>query len=144
MVVFYGDAWCITSRVGAWDAARMAQPPRKRARKRPGEAPEQQPALQLIDRSLMRDVGRHAVAFMSAVRALPHFRPVWNAGTSRSSFCIEGGLNKCERAFRKHLAAATELLGSQALCPQDKYDVLMCLTQRVPAVTARRLKECLQ
>jgi len=84
MDVFYGDAWCITSRVGAWDAARMAQPPRKHARKRPGEAPEQQSALQLIDRSLLRDVGRSAQAFMSAVRALPHFRPVWNAGTSRS------------------------------------------------------------
>lgn len=143
MDVFYGNAWQITSRVDAWADARMGQPRRKRARKRQGEAPEQQPTLQLLDRSLLRDIGRSAQAFMDAVRALPHFRPVWNAGVLRSGFCIDGALDKSERTFRKHFAAATDLLDAQPLCPQDRFDISLCLYQRVPAVTARRIIACL-
>ena len=108
-----------------------------------GEAPEQQPTLQLLDRSLLRDIGRSAQAFMDAVRALPHFRPVWNAGVLRSGFCIDGALDKSERTFRKHFAAATDLLDAQPLCPQDRFDISLCLYQRVPAVTARRIIACL-
>jgi len=138
MDVFYGDAWCVTSRVDAWRDARESQPPRKRARKRLGMEQEQQPTLQMLDRALLRDVGAHAGDFMRAVRMLPHFKPVWNTGTTRAGMVFDGALNASERTFRKHFAAATGLLDAKPLCAQDRYDVLMCLYQRVPAVTARR------
>ena len=139
MDVFYGNAWCVTSRVDMWIDARVGDPHRKRAQKRPGERQTQQPLLQMLDRSLLRDVGRNAEAFMSAVRSLPHFRPGWNMEATRSGMVFDGALVKSERNFRKHFAAATELLDAQPLCAQDMFDILWCLYRRVPAETSRRI-----
>jgi len=51
-----------------WDSS--TAPPSKRARR------SKQRALQLMDRTLLRDLGVHAFDFMAAVRKLPHFKPL--------------------------------------------------------------------
>ena len=38
----------------------------------------------------------------------------------------EGNLNRAEKKFRKNFTAAEQLLAARPLCPQDRYDVLLC------------------
>ena len=90
-----------------------------------------------MDRALLRDLGSLADDFMRQVRAIPYFRPAWNAKEVRRGIFAEGDLNRAEKKFRKNFAAAVELLAARPLCPQDRYDVLLCLQRQLPPSVVR-------
>ena len=127
--VFYGNCWLVPTRAEAWDRHDFAAawPPHRRPPR----------ALTLMDRALLRDLGSLADDFMRQVRALPYFRPAWNAKEVRRGIFAEGDLNRAEKKFRKNFAAAVELLAARPLCPQDRYDVLLCLQRQLPPSVVR-------
>ena len=79
---FYGRSLECGSRVDLWDSSDVP-PPFKRARR------GKQRALQLLDRTLLRDVGVHGFDFMVAVRKLPHFKPLWEKGKTFAGYPLE-------------------------------------------------------
>ena len=131
--VFYGPSLECGSRVDMWDSS--TAPPSKRARR------SKRRALQLLDRSLLRDLGVHGFNFMAAVRKLPHFKPLWENGKTFAGYPVEGFydgmLISCERRFQKLVITASDLLETLPLCAQDKYDVLLVLNWALPAAAAR-------
>jgi len=133
--VFYGRSLSCGSRVDLWDSA--AAPPFKRARG--GKVR----ALQLLDRSLLRDVGVHALEFMAAVRKLPHFKPLWEKGKTFAGHPVEsfydGKLICCERRFKKLFLPASDLFASLPLCAHDGYDILLVLNRELPAAAGRHV-----
>ena len=116
-----------------WDSSNA--PPAKRARR------SEHRSLQLLDRTLLRDLGVHAFDFMAAVRKLPHFKPLWEKGKTFAGYPVEGfydGMrSSCEHRFQKLVVTASDLLESLPLCAQDKYDVLLVLNWALPAAAAR-------
>ena len=130
--VFYGNCWLVPTRADAWGRQDFAVSATWSPRRRPARS------LTIMDRALLRDVGSLATAFMGQVRSLPHFKPAWNAKEVRSGIFAEGDLNRAEKKFRKHFAAAEQLLAEQPLCKQDQIDLLLCFyTRRLPASVAR-------
>ena len=131
--VFYGPSLACGSRVDMWDSSNA--PPAKRARR------SEHRSLQLLDRTLLRDLGVHAFDFMAAVRKLPHFKPLWEKGKTFAGYPVEGFydgmLISCEHRFQKLVVTASDLLESLPLCAQDKYDVLLVLNWALPAAAAR-------
>ena len=81
---------------------------------------------------------------MAAVRALPHFQPVWEDGpTSAEHFgrrlCV-GRLRVCEQRFHKQFARAAGLLDETPRCAQDRCELLLLLiSRRIPATVARHV-----
>ena len=100
-------------------------------------------ALQLLDRSLLRDVGVHALEFMAAVRKLPYFKPLWEKGKTFAGHPVEnfydGKLVSCERRFQKLFLTASNLLASLPLCAHDEHVILLVLNQGLPAAAARHV-----
>ena len=100
-------------------------------------------ALQLLDRTLLRDVGAHAFDFMAAVRKLPLFKPLWDKGKTSAEYsiahCYDGKLISCEHRFRKLFLTASGLLASSPLCAQAEYDLLLALNRGLPAAAARHV-----
>ena len=129
--VFYGNCWLVPTRAEAWGRQEFAVSAARFPRRRPPRA------LTLMDRALFRDLGSLADDFMRQVRSLPHFRPAWNGSEVRSGIFAEGDLNRTEKKFRKNFAAAVELLAARPLCPQDRYDVLLCLQRQLPPSVVR-------
>ena len=124
--VFYGNCWLVPTRAEAWGRQEFAASAAGFPRRQPPRA------LTLMDRALLRDLGSLADDFMRQVRALPYFKPAWNAKEVRRGIFAEGDLNRTEKKFRKNFSAAVELLAARPLCPQDKYDVLMCFHDQLP------------
>ena len=130
--VFYGNCWLVPTRAEAWARQEFAVSASCFPRRRPPRA------LTLMDRSLLRDLGSLADDFMRQVRSLPYFRPAWNAKEVRSGIFADGDLNRAEKKFRKSFTVAVELLAAQPFCPQDKFDLLLCLYHRqLPTSVAR-------
>ena len=130
--VFYGDSLRVTSRADTWDAERrqalhaalqrdMRMPRRVFGR------------LNLLDKSILRDFGQHGQALISAVRALPCFNEEWNGRQPKKGFIVNDSLDACEAKFRKQYAAASLLLFSQPLTPEDNYSIAICLRRLLPA-----------
>ena len=140
--VFYGDAQLVVTRVPQWSRmlfeVRSLSPPRK---KRRGE-PKRKPARPtLLDRSLLRDAGERARAFMRAVRALPHFNPAWESKMVAAGFAFvvaDGDLSAKEAVFLKNLAKAEQVLEESPLCEQDVLDIALILRQLLPASDAAK------
>jgi hypothetical protein len=133
---FYGRSLQCGSRVDLWDSSTVPAP-FKRARR------GKQRALQLLDRTLLRDVGVHGFDFMAAVRKLPHFKPRWEKGKTFAGYPLEnfydGKLISCESRFRKLFLIASDLIESLPLCAQDEYQILSVLSRKLPAVAARHV-----
>ena len=129
--VFYGNCWLVPTRIQAWGKQELEVSNAWFPRRRPPRA------LTLMDRTLLRDLGSLADDFMRQVRSLPHFRPEWNAREVRSGIFAEGNLNRAEKKFRKNFTAAEQLLAARPLCPQDRYDVLLCFQHQLPPSVAR-------
>ena len=135
--VFYGDAQEVQTRVLQWSRrlfeVRSRSPPRK---KRRGD-PKRKPARPtLLDRSLLRDVGERARAFMRAVRALPHFNHAWESKMVAAGVALvvaDGDLRAKEAVFLKNLAKAERVLEESPLCAQDVLDIVLILRQLLPA-----------
>ena len=140
--VFYGDAQLVVTRVPQWSRmlfeVRSLSPPRK---KRRGE-PKRKPARPtLLDRSLLRDAGERARAFMRAVRALPHFNPAWESKMVAAGFAFvvaDGALIAKEAVFLKNLAKAEQVLEESPRCDQDVLDIALILRQLLPASDAAK------
>ena len=117
---------------------RNRSPPRK---KRRGD-PKRKPARPtLLDRSLLRDVGERARAFMRAVCGLPHFKPAWESRMVHTSFTFvvaDGDLRAKEAVFLKNLAKAERVLEESPLCAQDVLDIALILRQLLPASDAAK------
>ena len=117
---------------------RSRSPPRK---KRRGE-PKRKPARPtLLDRSLLRDVGERARAFMRAVRGLPRFKPAWESKMVAAGFAfvvVDGDLSAKEAVFLKNLAKAERVLEESPLCAQDVLDIALILRQLLPASDVAR------
>ena len=133
--VFYGRSLNGGSRVDLWEG--VAAPPFKRARQSRVRVP------QLLDRTLLRDVGARAFEFMAAVRKLPYFKPLWEKGETFAGHALEsfydGRLISCERRFRKLFLTASGLVDASPLCAQDKYDISLILSRRLPTTAARQV-----
>ena len=134
--VFYGDAQQVESRARGWSRrlrqARGCSPPRK---KRRGEVKAALPRPTLLDRSLLRDVGRTAKGFMQAVRALPNFNVAWEDQTVRGGFAlmiVDGDLRAREAVFLRNLAMAERALEERPLCAQDVFDIALTLRRALP------------
>ena len=89
--VFYGRSLQVRSRVDQW---RDAWPCRWETVSQCGKRCANH--LTLLDKSLLRDVGERAEAFMRAVRALPGFQKSWNGKQPRSGFLANDSLNERE------------------------------------------------
>ena len=140
--VFYGDAQQVESRVPEWSKrlfeVRSRSPPRKKRRGEPKRKPAQ-PAL--LDRSLLRDAGWQARAFMRAVRGLPHFNPAWESKMVAAGFTFvvaDGDLSAKEAMFLKNLAKAERVLDESPICAQDVLDIALILRQLLPASDAAK------
>ena len=135
--VFYGRSLACATRAADWEPATL-QLPAKRPRKKTDH-----PATRLLDRTLLRDLAQHADDFMAAVRALPHFQPAWEDGpTSAEHFgrrLYVGRLRVCEQRFHKQFARAAGLLDETPLCAQDRCELLLLLSRRIPAAVARHV-----
>ena len=133
---FYGGSLECGSRVDLWDSSDVP-PPFKRARR------GKQRALQLLDRTLLRDVGVHGFDFMAAVRKLPHFKPLWEKGKTFAGYPLEnfydGKLISCESRFRKLFLTTCDLFESLPLGAQDEYHILLVLSRKLPTVAARHI-----
>lgn len=140
MHVFYGEASNVESRTSEWAAQlpRSWEPP-SRKRKRV-VANTSGPTL--LDRSLLRDVGKHAFAFMKATRCLPHFDPRWEATTVIANFgafnVADGNLKAEGRRFAKKYEAAMQAVDSAPLTPQDVRVLLLCLRRKLANIDAAR------
>ena len=140
--VFYNDAQQVVTRVPHWSKrlfeVRSLSPPRK---KRRGE-PKRKPARPtLLDRSLLRDAGERARAFMRAMRVLPHFNPAWESKMVAAGFTFvvaDGDLSAKEAVFLKNLAKAERVLEESPLCDQDVLDIALILRQLLPASDAAK------
>ena len=110
-------------------------------KKRRGD-PKQKPARPtLLDRSLLRDVGERARAFMRAVRALPHFNPAWESKMVHAGFAFviaDGDLRAKEAVFLKNLAKAEQVLEESPLCAQDVLDIALILRRALPSSDAAK------
>ena len=132
--VFYGDAQQVETRVPVWSRKlRLTwSPPRKRRR---GE-PKRQPARPtLLDRSLLRDVGQRAKAFMQAVRALPHFNVAWETKMVPAGVALvieDGNLRANETVFLRNHVRAERALEESPLCAQDLLDIAIMLRRTLP------------
>ena len=140
--VFYGDVQEVQTRVPQWSRrlfeVRNRSPPRKQRRGDPKRKPAR-PTL--LDRSLLRDVGERARAFMRAVRGLPHFKPAWENRMVHTGFTFavaDGDLRAKEAAFLKNLANAERVLEESPLCAQDVLDIALILRQLLPASDAAK------
>ncbi len=136
--VFYGNAQQVDTRVLEWSRKLLAQPPpppRKRKRGTPRPI--------LLDRALLRDAGRYALAFMTAVRALPGFKKQWETkmvSVPVAAFVVEdGNLSAREKRFRRNFAKAERALDETPLCTQDVCDVALVLSRLLPSQLATRV-----
>ena len=104
---------------------------RSPARKKRRGEPKRKPARPtLLDRSLLRDVGERARAFMRAVRALSHFNPAWESKMVHAGFTFvvaDGDLRAKEAVFLENLAKAERVLAESPLCAQDVLDIALIL-----------------
>ena len=136
--VFYGDSLRAPSRADKWDEERRRQlhialqqdlrmPRRVFGR------------LNLLDKSILRDLGQNGEALISAVRKLPCFNEKWNGKQPRTGFIINDSLNACEKKFRKQYAAACLFLFSQPLTPDDIYSIAICLRRILPVSIVRHI-----
>ena len=130
--VFYGDGLRVPSRADQWnDAWRQAQ---HAAKQRDMRMPRRVSGrLTLLDKSILRDLGQHGEAFMSAVRKLPCFSTRWNGKQPRNGFVVDESLVACEKKFKKRYAAASLQLLSQPLTPEDAYSIALCFRRTLPA-----------
>jgi hypothetical protein len=74
---------------------------------------------------------------------LPHFQPAWE-DRQASSECFGrrlyvGRLRACKQRFHKHFARAAGLLDETPLCAQDRCELLLLLSCRIPAAVARHV-----
>ena len=74
---------------------------------------------------------------------LPHFQPAWE-DRQASSECFGrrlyvGRLRVCEQRFHKQFARAAGLLDETPLCEQDRCELLLLLSRRIPAAVARHV-----
>ena len=136
--VFYGDSLRVPSRADKWDEERRRQlhialqqdlrmPRRVFGR------------LNLLDKSILRGLGQHGEALISAVRKLPCFNEMWNGKQPKAGFLVNDSLNACEKKFRKQYAAAYLLLCSQPLTPDDIYSIALCLRRMLPVSIVRHI-----
>lgn len=138
--VFYGNASHVETRTSEW----AGQSPNPRAcltLKRNG-ATEKTCTPSLLDKSLLHALGRHAFAFMAATRQLPAFDPRWEAKAVAAHFGVfmvtEGNLIAEERCFAQKYAAASQVMDSTPLAPQDARMLLMCLRRKLGSDDAAR------
>jgi len=127
--VFYGRSLQVYSRVDQW---RDAWPPRLETSSK-GRGGRCTARLTLHDKSLLRDIGDRAEAFMRAVRALPGFQESWNGKQPRTGFLVNDSLNEREAKFRKKYATVSQLLLSTPLTPEDIYGIALCMRRVLPA-----------
>ena len=96
----------------------------------------------LLDRSLLRDVGKYAFAFMEATRRLPHFDPRWEAKTVIANFgafkVADGDLKAEGRRFAKKYEKAMQVVDSTPLTPEDVHMLLLCLRRKLANADAAR------
>ncbi len=142
MDVFYGNAQQVDTRVPEWSRNLLVQlsPPKRRKR---GVKNTPRPRPTLLDRALLRDTGCYALAFMTAVRALPGFKKKWENKTVSSpvaTFVAEnGGLSAKESGFRRNFAKAERALDETPLCAQDVCDVALVLGRVLRSQLATRV-----
>ena len=130
--VFYGDSLRVTSRADKWDE--MLRQQLHTALQRDMRMPRRVfGRLNLLDKSILRDLGQHGEALITTVRKLPCFSDKWNGGQPKKGFIVNDSLDACEAKFRKQYAAASLLLFTQPLTPDDIYSIALCLRRLLPA-----------
>ncbi len=139
MDVFYGNASRVDTRASEWSKKMPLSwsPPRRRKR-----CPNPQPPpIMLLDRSLLLDLGRHALAFMASVRTLRHFDPKWESKMVSMAVGVlivaDGNLRAKERTFLNKLAKASRAMDGRPLAARDVYDILLCLRRALPRDATR-------
>ena len=130
--VFYGDSLRVTSRADKWDE--MLRQQLHTALQRDMRMPRRVfGRLNLLDKSILRDLGQHGKALITTVRKLPCFSDKWNGRQPKKGFIVNDSLDACEAKFRKHYAAASLLLFAQPLTPDDIYSIALCFRRLLPA-----------
>ena len=136
--VFYGDSLRVLSGAEKWDEERRQA--RHAALQRDLRVPRRVfSRLNLLDKSILWDLGQHGEALITAVRKLPCFSEKWNGKQPRTGFIVNDSLDLCEKKFRKQYAAAYLLLCSQPLTPDDIYSIALCLRRMLPVSIVRHI-----
>ena len=130
--MFYGDNLRVLSRAAKWDEERRQT--RHAALQRDLRVPRRLfDRLNLLDKSILRDLGQHGEALITAVRKLLCFCDKWNGRQPKKGFIVHDSLDACEAKFRKQYAAASLLLFAQPLTPDDIYSIARCFRRLLPA-----------
>ena len=126
--VFYGDAQAVDTRIDDWSAKWFQN--RKTERKNNAQN------VTLLDVSLVDALGKHGRAFMATVRELPCFRESWNGKQHNTGMFVHEGLDKCEKQFHRLFGSVSAHLAKQPVCPNDVYDLSLCLGTKLPSSIA--------